>query len=822
MIDRGPLFQTALVELSHSESFALEDSLARICEVAASVLDVARVSVWLFNESHNELRCKRLFDRQRGRHEGGALLDVGQYPRYFRALEECRTIAAHEASTDPATAEFAAGYLDVLGISAMLDVPIRREGRTAGVVCNEHTGPPRRWDNDERNFAASIADLVALTLETEHRRRYTQRLRMLHQTDRAILTARSASEIAGAALVHFQELVPCKRASIALFEPGLHSATLIGVVSADGTHLGVGSEISRSVFGDLEELRRGKPHVVPDLGKSPMTSARAALESDGIRSLVNVPLLALGELIGTLNLGSEREANFTAEHIEIAQEVADSLAVAIHQAHLLQKVQRHAEELEQRVAERTVALSESNERLQESEERVRSLYDNTPVMMHSLDENGCLIEVNQFWLDTLGYERDEVIGRPVVNFVAREFRDQVKNVVIPRLARDGFIKDVEVQALKKNGETVDLMVSSIVKRDARGGFVHSQTSLVDVTEQRRTQRENVYLQETLRSELNFEEIVGVSSAIQKVFNNIEMVAPTGATVLLMGETGTGKELIARAVHNRSRRANSVMVKVNCGALPANLVESELFGHERGAFTGAVAQKKGRFELAHRGTIFLDEAGELPLEAQTKLLRVLQEQEFERVGGFQTQKVDVRVIAATNRDLEQAVRRGVFRADLFYRLNVFPIEVPPLRERREDIPLLAAYFVRKFSQRMGKHIEAICRPVQDQLYHYDWPGNVRELANLLERAVILCQGNALLPQHVVVTGTRHAAPAPESFPTLAEGERRLILRALKQTKGVLAGPNGAAELLGINRSTLWSRMRKLGIDISKGRGAAADA
>ncbi len=330
------------------------------------------------------------------------------------------------------------------------------------------------------------------------------------------------------------------------------------------------------------------------------------------------------------------------------------------------------------------------------------------------------------------------------------------------------------------------------------------------------------MQEALETELNFEEIVGASRAIQKVFNSIEMVAPTDSTVLLLGETGTGKELIARALHNRSRRKQSVMVKVNCAALPASLVESELFGHERGAFTGAMTQKKGRFELAHRGTIFLDEAGELPLETQTKLLRVLQEQEFERVGGSQTQKVDVRVIAATNRDLEQEVRRGAFRADLFYRLNVFPIEVPPLRDRKEDIPLLAAYFLRKFSQRMGKHVHGMHRSVHEQLNQYDWPGNVRELANLLERAVILCQGDALQPQHLAVSRARPASAAPEPLPTLDEGERRLIQRALEQTGGVLAGPNGAAELLGINRSTLWSRMRKLGIEMPNNRATGARA
>jgi transcriptional regulator with GAF, ATPase, and Fis domain len=309
--------------------------------------------------------------------------------------------------------------------------------------------------------------------------------------------------------------------------------------------------------------------------------------------------------------------------------------------------------------------------------------------------------------------------------------------------------------------------------------------------------------------------------MQKVFDSIEMVAQTDSTVLLLGETGTGKELIARALHNRSRRNQSVMVKVNCAALPANLVESELFGHEKGAFTGAVSQKKGRFELAHRGTIFLDEVGELPLETQTKLLRVVQEQEFERLGGAQTHKVDVRVIAATNRQLAEDVRRGAFRADLFYRLNVFPMEVPPLRLRRDDIPLLARYFLRKFSQRMGKRIHGISSDVHNQFLHYDWPGNVRELANVMERAVILCKGDSIEPAHLAVSDGQKTVGA-EAFLTLEESERRLIMRALQQTGGVLAGPKGAAELLGINRSTLWSRMKKLGIAMPDRRSVRAGA
>jgi len=1109
-------FQAALVEISRAGSADLSDALARISALAADALDVARVSYWLFNDDHTALRCVHLFDRERNVHESGAILEVGKYPLYFQALEESRTIPADDARTHPCTAEFAVGYLDVLNIYSMLDVPIRREGRVAGVLCNEHTGSPRTWRFEEQNFAASLADLTALVFETDRRRqverelrksfdqlelffsqsldgfcfmmvdepvrwddsvdkekildyifehqrttkvndamlrlygasseqilgrrtkdvfahdpvrgrqfcremldaghrhgeseerrfdgtpmwldgdyicifdqegrftgsfsvqrdvtarkqaehalrRYSQRLKLLRQTDRAILSARSVHDIADAVLLRFNELVPCQRASVSVIEPGASASRLVGVFTADGAPLGVGSLrvgswVPLNLFGDPDDLRQGRPYVVPNLAHVAMMPARIALEEDGIRSIVAVPLLANGELIGTLNLGSTEIAAFSAEHVEIAQDVADSLAVAIRHASLNQQVAHHAADLERRVAERTQELSETNSRLRESEDRVRALYNNTPIMMHSINEKGLILDVNEFWLQTLGYERNEVIGRPVVAFAAPEYQTYVREELMPRLERDGFVKDAEVRAAKKNGDQVDLQISSVVKKDASGKFLFSQTFLLDITERKRAerarketeerldgifrsamdailvidserrivifndaaktmfqcdspevigkridkflsepleqfltgyiasagsdsvqgwipegmrairkngeqfpieatvsradvstgrlftlilrdvgqlkqseemldqlQRENVYLQEELQSELNFEEIVGASPAIQKVFTSIEMVAQTDSTVLLLGETGTGKELIARALHVRSQRRQSVMVKVNCGALPASLVESELFGHEKGAFTGAVGQKKGRFELAHRGTIFLDEVGELPLETQSKLLRILQEQEFERVGGSQTHKVDVRVIAATNRDLEQEVRRGAFRADLFYRLNVFPIEVPPLRDRKDDVPLLAGHFVRRFSQRMGKRIQGINRGVYEQLHQYDWPGNVRELANLLERAVILCQSDILELKHLAMSRVRAGSPgsaAPaEGLPTLEESERRLILRALEQTGGTLAGPNGAAQILGLNRSTLWSRMRKLGIDLPKQRSSTANA
>ncbi len=323
-------------------------------------------------------------------------------------------------------------------------------------------------------------------------------------------------------------------------------------------------------------------------------------------------------------------------------------------------------------------------------------------------------------------------------------------------------------------------------------------------------RENVYLQEEIKSDYNFEEIVGDSPALRKVLRSVESVAATDSTVLILGETGSGKELIARAIHRLSPRHTRPLIKVNCVALPAGLVESELFGHEKGAFTGALYKKIGRFELAHQGTIFLDEVGDIPRETQVKLLRVLQEQEFERVGGTQTIKVDVRVIVATNLDLETAVAQQTFRADLFYRLNVFPVPVPPLRERPEDIPILVRYFVGKYTKKMNKRIESISQATMDRLTGYSWPGNVRELENVIERAVILCAGPVLEIAEKALSAPSAAVGSPARPMTLEEMERDYILKVLQQTRWVIGGEAGAAKILSLHPNTLRSRLLKLGI------------
>lgn len=354
----------------------------------------------------------------------------------------------------------------------------------------------------------------------------------------------------------------------------------------------------------------------------------------------------------------------------------------------------------------------------------------------------------------------------------------------------------DVDLLAQIGNQISLAIDNAL---AYGRLTASKNQLED---------EKLYLESEIRSEYNFEDIVGKSTALRRVLEQISVVAPTGSTVLLHGETGTGKELIARAIHSLSPRKDRTFVRLNCAAIPSGLVESELFGHERGAFTGALAQKRGRFELADHGTLFLDEIGDISIDLQPKLLRALQEQEFERLGSTKTIHVDVRLIAATHRDLPAMIRDGEFREDLFYRLNVFPVEIPPLRERRDDIPLLVHYFVSRLARRMRKRIKSVPKSAMEALANAPWPGNIRELENFIERAVILSQGDELAVPIADLKRSLAQAVVPAS--SFHQAERQTILDALRATSGRIAGRDGAAERLGLKRTTLQNKMRRLGI------------
>jgi PAS domain S-box-containing protein len=482
--------------------------------------------------------------------------------------------------------------------------------------------------------------------------------------------------------------------------------------------------------------------------------------------------------------------------------------------------------------ERERAFEDLQRRKEESDERFRDLFDEAPIAYVHEGLDSKFIRANRAALRSFGITAEEVEGTFGRDFVPntpdaqRRLREAFESV-----GRGTDTSGVVLELRRKDG--TPLWIQWWSRPDVGGKF--TRTMFVDITERvlmeqekARLEAQNAYLQEEIRSEHNFTEIVGSSPALLDVLRQVEQIARVDSTVLILGETGTGKELIARGIHDRGPRRNRALVKVNCGAISAGLVESELFGHVKGAFTGAIANRDGRFKLADGGTIFLDEVGELPLDTQVKLLRVLQEQEFEPIGSSRTIKVNVRVVAATNRDLEELVREGKFRADLFYRLNVLPLRVPALRERVCDLPLLVTFFVQRCAKKLGKQITSASEETMRRLTNYSWPGNIRELQNIIERAVILSPDKTLVlgddlraapttattrvvtPKSGPVEIAPTPSPATNHDSSLDDVERRHIESVLNQTNWMIEGERGAARILDLNPSTLRSRMQKLGI------------
>ena len=472
---------------------------------------------------------------------------------------------------------------------------------------------------------------------------------------------------------------------------------------------------------------------------------------------------------------------------------------------------------------RAIEKREVEETLRKSELWMRSIFSSVEEAVLVVTPERFLLNINEAARNVFGYSKDELVGLStevlhVDSEHYREFGSRIKEAFdrgeaakfefeFKRKNGDVFPTEHTVCLLKNDlGESMGIVnvVRDITERKRAENELHKALSEIEQLKEQ-LQADYTYLQEEIKLEHNFDEIIGKSDALKYVLFKIEQVAPTDVTVLILGETGTGKELVARAIHSSSPRKNRPLVKVHCATLPSNLIESELFGYEKGAFTGAQTRRVGRFELANGATVFLDEICELPLELQSKLLRALQDGEFERLGSSRTIKVDVRIIAATNRNLKEEVRNGRFREDLYYRLNVFPITIPPLRQRKEDIPLLVNSFVKKFGKKIGKQIKAIPPDAMNALQKYYWPGNIRELENVIEQAVIISQGSTL---RVEVPKTPDSAINVSR--TLEDIERDYIVQVLEETHWKISGENGAAATLDLNPSTLRSRMKRLGI------------
>jgi formate hydrogenlyase transcriptional activator len=589
-----------------------------------------------------------------------------------------------------------------------------------------------------------------------------------------------------------------------------------------------------------------QPFILNDTeGETRYPALLQILRENGVRSACSVPLTTAQRRLGVLSFGRGTAHGYAESEVAFMQQVARQVAVAVDNALNFERAQAYHRQLAQERDRLRVLLEVNNAMVSKLD--LRALFnaisaslrrvihhEYTSLALYEEDQNRMRVLALDF-PQGKGLIHEEMLvpldgsiagsafrsRRPVVldhaamegfdSPTSRLMRDEgVRSVVsMPLITHDRALGTLSLASLRdaafQQGD-VDLLVQ-VAGQVAIA--VENALAFQEIAElKNKLAQEKLYLEDEIRSEMNFEEIVGESPLLRAVLKQVETVAPTDSAVLIQGETGTGKELIARAIHNLSPRREHTFVKVNCAAIPAGLLESELFGHERGAFTGAIAQRIGRFELAHRGTIFLDEVGDISLELQPKLLRVLQEQEFERLGSVRSIRVDVRLVAATNHDLDEMVAARTFRSDLYYRLRVFPLVMPPLRARQEDIPTLVRYFVQKYARRMNRAVETIPSEILDQLVRYAWPGNIRELENLIERAVIVSPGPVL---RVPLSDLKlPAEPVAGEMLTLEAAEREHIVKALEASKWVLAGPRGAAAKLGMKRTTLQSRMRKLGL------------
>jgi formate hydrogenlyase transcriptional activator len=848
-----------------------ESLLNAICEALQRVLPVYRAAISLYDRDSDTLRILALstqwnsdyfrvgLEVNRNDSHSGWVLDH-QRPLLRRDVEKEWQYPIERRLIDE-------------GIKSYCAVPLILQGKSIGTL-NIGSDTKGQYSDEDAEFLHEVANQVALAIGNMKAyqeiaalntkvERTAERYRTLLEINNAIITNLNQKALLHAISEALRRVIPFDRAAFTLYDP---SRDIYRFLAIEGTvtssHFRAGLEFGRDESISAWVFDHQRPALCHDIQKEQRYPNDRYLVAEGLNSYCVAPLMIGGKSIGTLNLASENTNQYSEADAEFLCELGSQVALAVSNMTYFEEIAALNNKVEY-TAQRYRTLLETNNAIITNltpEDLLRSLSD---ILRQVVPFSGAALTLYNPASKTFRYyalesafqsdhfqvgiefDRRQTISAWVFDnqraVVRRDIEKEQQYPNDARLIAAGIFSDCIVPLVVGGKSIGTLNVGSTERNQyshedletlqetanqvALG--VANMLSYEEIVELKgRLENENVYLQEEIRTEHNFEEIIGNSPALLAVLRKVEQVAPTDSTVLINGETGTGKELIARAIHDRSARKNRPLLKVNCSAISAGLVESELFGHVKGAFTGAFERHIGRFELADGGTIFLDEIGELPLGTQVKLLRVLQEREFEPVGSNRPVRVDVRVIAATNRDLPESIRTGDFRSDLYYRLNVFPIDVPPLRQRGSDISQIAVFFLARFSKKFGKKIQGMPRATVDRLMSYSWPGNIRELQNVIERAVILSQSSVLeLEADVIPVLTPAVAsnmddqsnivesilpPAVPTSHTLEEIERGHIVTVLNQTKGVVVGPRGAAKILGLHPNTLRHRMQKLGL------------
>ena len=756
-----------------------------------------------------------------------------------------------------------------IGVESFCVLPLTTSVRRIGAI-GFGSLSPCAFDDADLEFLRQVAGQVAVAVDNvlhdesaeaarAELRTERDRLRLLLEVSESIAAHRSLDDLFRDLADRLPRVVPFDYINLLLHDPAKNVMRLhiLEAPPESTIHAGLELPVDGSIAGRVWSTQ--EPVVIEDLlSDTRFPLLTPVLLENGVRSMCTVPLTTAFRRLGTLGFGSLTQRVYQPSDVAFMQQVASQVAVTVDNV-LHDESERQAQRALQRERDRLRVLLEVNNAVVshlDLEAMFRAIstslssvivHDGCSLVLHDVDSRRYIchllnasgeskVEEGRVDEGTIGpcamaidtkhptvlTEADLRAIAPKSPLAVALLEKGVKSFCsLPLLSRERVLGTLNLGRLGESAftsEDVEFLtqVAQQIAIAVENGMSYRQ--IADLKE--KLDKERLYLEDEIRTSNNFEEIVGESPALRHVLSQVEIVAPTDSTVLIQGETGTGKELIARAIHNLSGRRARTFVKLNCAAIPTGLLESELFGHEKGAFTGAIAQKIGRFELAQGGTLFLDEVGDIPLELQSKFLRVLQEQEFERLGATRTIRVDIRLVAATNRDLTAMVADRQFRSDLYYRLNVFPILNPPLRERNDDIPQLVSYFTRKFARRMGKSITTIPTTTMEALARYDWPGNIRELENFIERAVILSRGE-LLEVPLAELKVRELAPraeatlsTPAAVSTLEDAERDHIRRALDQANWLVGGPSGAAALLGMKRTTLQSKMARLGIEKSR--------